>query len=107
MSTLHITDLQLFNLLKHKLGEKEAEAVTNYVKQEVENGNKKVTEIVNKDIAHLRDHLDDRFSANENKMDFKIEQLRGDIYKVIFWSSLVQILTVVGGIIALYKIFKT
>jgi len=41
MSTIHITEVQLFNILKSKPGEKEAEAVTNYVKQEVENGNKK------------------------------------------------------------------
>jgi hypothetical protein len=105
-STIHITEVQLFNLLKNKLGEKEAEAVTNYVKQEVENGNKQTLEIFNKDITNLRDHTDEKFKTQEQLMAFKIEQLRSDTYRVVFWSSLVQILTIIGGIVALYKIFK-
>ena len=44
---MHITDLRLFNLLKNKLGEKEAEAVTNYATQEVDNSNKKTIEFFN------------------------------------------------------------
>ena len=44
---MHITDLRLFNLLKNKLGEKEAEAVTNYATQEVDNSNQKTIEFFN------------------------------------------------------------
>ena len=113
MTTILITDVQLFNMLKNKLGEKEAEAVTNYVKQEIELSNNKVIEFFNKDIESLSQHIDDKFlnvdekfKTQEQSIAYKIEQLRSDTYKVVFWSSLVQILTIIGGIIALYKIFK-
>ena len=80
--------------------------MTNDEKQEVENNTKKVVQLVNKDMTNLRDHIDEKFKTQEQFMSFKIEQLRSDTYKVVFWSSLVQILTIIGGIIALYKIFK-
>ncbi len=106
MSTLHITDVQLYNMLKNKLGEQEAEAVTNYVRQEVELANSRTQEFISKDINTLWERIDDKFKIQEQSNAFKIEQLRSDTYKVIFWSSLVQILTIIGGIVALYKIFK-
>ena len=103
MSTMHITDLRLFNLLKNKLGEKEAEAVTNYATQEVDNSNKKTIEFFNQDISNLREHIDEKFKTQEQTMLFKIEQLRSDNYKVTFWSSVIQILTIVGCIVAITK----
>ena len=68
---------------------------------------KKIVEFFNKDVSNLRDHIDEKFKTQEQLVAFKIEQLRSDTYKVVFWSSLVQILTIIGGIVALYKIIKS
>ena len=39
--TLHISDIQLYNLLKTKLGDKEAEQLVRFVKEEIETASEK------------------------------------------------------------------
>lgn len=36
----------------------------------------------------------------------EISEAKVDIYKAISWASLIQILTIIGSIIALYKLLK-
>ena len=65
--TLNIPDIELFTLLKAKIGEKEASAVIDYVKQETLVGTAKLHDYFSKDIADLKSHLDEKFKETATK----------------------------------------
>jgi hypothetical protein len=65
--TLNITDIELFTLLKAKIGEKEASAVIDYVKQETAATASKTSEYFSKDIANLQKHIDEKFKDMATK----------------------------------------
>jgi hypothetical protein len=97
--TLNISDIQLFNLLKVKFGEKEAEQVVSLIKQEVENTFEK-----KKDGLATKNDL----AAVELKLSQQIARLEVIIAKTeskqllwafVFWA------TQLGAIFAFIKIF--
>ena len=101
--TLDITDIELFTLLKAKIGEKEATAVIDYVKQETVSGTKKTKEVINKDIASLQMFLDEKFKGLDEKFRtqeqttaFKLEQTKTDLIKWLFGFFVTIILMIIG-----------
>lgn len=37
------------------------------------------------------------------RLELKIEQSKGDIYKAMFWTGIVQLLAILGGVLAIVK----
>jgi len=61
---IHITEIELFTLLREKLGEKEATSLVTFVKKEVEEqlDRTKHTLATREDIKHLESKLENRIS---------------------------------------------
>ncbi|MFP5040271.1 hypothetical protein [Parasediminibacterium sp. JCM 36343] len=106
--TLNITDIELFALLKAKIGEKEATAVINYVKQETAAAASKTHEYFNKDIANLQSHVDEKFKdmATKDFVQKEISNSKADMMRAMYITSFIQILSIIGGILALAKFIK-
>lgn len=80
-----MSDIQLFNLLKAKIGEKEATAVIEYVKQEAEASSIKVSQYFSKDLAILQGHI-----------DVKLEQTKTDLIKWILGLFMALVFMIIG-----------
>jgi hypothetical protein len=88
---LHISDIQLYNLLKKKLGEQEAEQLVNFVKSEVGNLSEKKYEFISKDIGALRDELYKNFATKE---DIAKAEPKLILWAFVFWATqLVSVFT--------------
>jgi hypothetical protein len=86
---LNISDIQLFNSIKKKLGEKEAEELIAFVKTEIEAEiNAKVPNIATKDFV-----------------DAKVSESKSDIIKWVFVFVFTSTLTIIGSVIAIFKFF--
>ncbi len=83
--TIEISDIQLFTLLKAKIGEKEATAVIEYVKQEAKASSEKMSQYFSKDIAILQSHIDS-----------KLEQTKTDLIKWILGLFMALVFMIVG-----------
>lgn len=98
--TINISDLQLFNLLKPKLGEKEAEQLVSFVRSEAQTAAQKQYEYSSKDIKTLKDDLHQKFPTKEDlvllKLDLlkEISQTKVDMIKWMFgfWVTLVMLI---------------
>lgn len=86
------TDIQLFQILKQKLGEQEAEALVSFVDTKIRENNE-----TNLKILATKDDI--------AKLDTKISEVKADMIKwmFIFWSG--SILTTLGGLYAFLKVF--
>ena len=80
-----MSDIQLFNLLKAKIGEKEATAVIEYVKQEAEASSTKFSQYFSKDLATLQGHI-----------DVKLEQTKTDLIKWILGLFMALVFMIIG-----------
>ena len=83
--TIEISDIQLFTLLKAKIGEKEATAVIECVKQEAKASSEKTSQYFTKDIAILQSHIDS-----------KLEQTKTDLIKWILGLFMALVFMIVG-----------
>lgn len=83
--SLNISDIQLFNLLKPKLGEKEAEQFVLFVKEEVEKTVDEKQQIVTKDINILRDEMRIEFGKTATK-DFVESKIADAKFQIILWA---------------------
>lgn len=90
---INISDLQLFNLLKPSLGEKEAEELVIFVKSEAQAAAQKQYEYFSKDIKTLNDDLHQNFPAKEDLVR-EISQSKVDMIKWMFgfWVTLVLLI---------------
>jgi hypothetical protein len=90
------TDIQLFQILKQKLGDKEAEALVSFVDSKLKENNESNLKVLatKEDIAKL-----------EGRLEVKIAEVKADMIKLmfIFWTG--SILTTLGGMFAFLKIF--
>src|ERR1700677_1264039 len=41
-----------------------------------------------------------------HKLELKLEQTKSDIYKAVFWTSLVQLIAILGGVLVIVKAMK-
>ncbi|MCX2431174.1 MULTISPECIES: hypothetical protein [unclassified Pedobacter] len=83
---MSVTEIQLFQLLKAKLGEQEAEQLVSFVKEEVrsEFDNKRETLATKEDIANTKEY---------------ILQVKSELSKFIYLVGLIQFLAIVGAVI--------
>jgi cytochrome c biogenesis factor len=90
------SDIQLFQILKQKLGDKEAEALVSFVDSKLKENNESNLKVLatKEDIAKL-----------EGRLEVKIAEVKADMIKLmfIFWTG--SILTTLGGMFAFLKIF--
>ena len=90
------TDIQLFQILKLKLGEQEAEALVSFVDSKIRENNESnlKTLATKEDIAKL-----------EGKLETKIAESKADMIKwmFIFWTG--SIIATLGGMFAFLKVF--
>jgi len=94
--TLHISDIKLFNLLKTKLGEAEAQQLVEYIHVEVGSSVEEKHQIITKDIANLRDELYRNFAT---KQDLAKTETKLILWAFVFWA------TQLGAIFAFLKFF--
>ena len=74
---MSVSEIQLFNILKNKLGENEAQTLVEYVKSQV-------------------------YAELENKKDvFLTKEDKVDIMRSIYFVGLVQFLAIVGSVIGI------
>ena len=84
---LNVTSLQLFQILKEKLGEKEAEALVGFVDAKLKENNENNLKILatKEDLAKL-----------EGKLDTKISEVKVEIIKWLFGFFVVMMLAIIG-----------
>ncbi|MEI6489636.1 MAG: hypothetical protein WCP52_11780 [Bacteroidota bacterium] len=86
---ISINQIQLFQILKQKLGDKEAEALVTFVETKVkEESTHNLNVIATKvDIALVKDGI--------TKLDVKISETKSDIIKwmFIFWIGSISVIT--------------
>jgi hypothetical protein len=90
------TDIQLFQILKQRLGDKEAEALVSFVDSKLKENNETNLKVLatKEDIAKL-----------EGRLEVKIAEVKADMIKwmFIFWTG--SIITTLGGMFAFLKVF--
>ena len=89
---MHVAQIELYEILKAKVGEKEAKTLVEYIEAKVE---KKFEE--KKDLFVTKEDL-----ANAKaELEIKMEKIRSDIIKwmFIFWAGQI------GALIAILQIF--
>ena len=84
---LNVTSLQLFQILKEKLGEKEAEALVGFVDAKLKENNENNLKILatKEDLAKL-----------EGKLDTKISEVKVEIIKCMFGFFVAMMLAIIG-----------
>jgi len=85
---MSVTEIQLFQILKMKLGEREAEELVSFVKEEVKSefDNIRETLATKEDIANTKEY---------------ILQLKSELSKSIYLVGLIQFLAIVGAVIGI------
>lgn len=73
-----------------------AAAVEEVVEQELKN--EKQTLSTKEDILTVKDSI--------HLLELKVEQTKGDIYKAIFWTGILQLLSILGGVLAIVKFIR-
>lgn len=60
-----------------------------------------VEEVVGQELKNEKQTL----STNEDihRLELKVEQSKGDIYKAMFWNSIVQLMAILAGVLAIVK----
>ena len=106
-STINITDIRLFNLVKTKFGEKEAEEFVALLKEEIEETVVAKHEFATKDIANLRNDLVNYFASREfvekkiSGVETKISDAK---FQIILWAFVFWV-TQLGAMFTFLKFF--
>ncbi len=104
--TIEISDIQLFTLLKEKVGEREATTLIDYVKQETNSTVGKTKELLSKDISSLQLHMDEQFKSQEQINSLRLAESKNEMMKAMYITSFIQIISIIGGLMALVKFMK-
>ena len=99
---LNISDIQLFNLLKNKLSEKEAEQFVSFVSEVIKKVGEK-QQIITKDIDIIREEMRNEFSKTATK-DFVESKIADAKFQIIPWAFVFWV-TQLGSIFAFLKFF--
>lgn len=70
-----------------------------------------VEEVVEYELKNNKQSLatkEDTHKIHEDihKLELKIEQAKGDIYKAMFWTGIVQLLAILGGVLGIMKFMQ-
>jgi hypothetical protein len=87
---MSVSEIQLYNILKNKLGEKEAHSLVEFVQKEV----KAELEIA-KDILATKQDL----STVKEELKEELAKMRGELLRTIYVVGLVQFLAIVGSVL--------
>ncbi len=98
--TLNISDIRLYNLVKAKFGEKEAEQFVALIKEEITNSIETKQQIVTNNIASLRDELYKNFASKADIAESKAEIIKW-MFVFVFSSTILSI----ASILAIVKFF--
>ena len=95
------TDIQLFQILKQKLGEKEAEALVSFVDSRIREGNEASTKTLatKEDLAHLRTELKEDNANLRAELKTEIASTKAEIIKWMFIFWIGQIVVTFGFIL--------
>lgn len=93
---LNINDIQLFNLLKGKIGEKEAEALVEYVRTSVSEETKQ-----NMQVVATREFVKDEIT----QVRLELKEFKSEIIKWMFIFWIGSTVTTLGALFALVKFF--
>lgn len=85
---MSISEIQLYQILKGKLGEQEAESLVAFVKEEV----KTELEVNTFKFATKEDIL---------RLDNKITETKAELLRSVYIAGLIQFLAIVGSVIAI------
>lgn len=100
---MNSVQIKLYDLFKKELNlsDDKAAAFVSAVEEVVEQEfkNEKQALSTKDDIRNLREDL----KNNLHSLELKIEQSKGDIYKAMFVSGLVQLLAILGSVLAIVK----
>ncbi len=92
-NTIKISEIQLFNSLKMKLGEKEAESLVSFIKEDVHNGvEDQVPNIATKDFVETK----------ISEVEAKISEAK---FQIILWAF-VSWVSQLGAVLAFIKFIK-
>ena len=61
------------------------------------------------DIGELESDNKKQLLATKNdihQLELKIEQSKGDIYKAMFWTGIVQLMAILGGVLGIVKFMR-
>ncbi len=94
MATLQISDIQLFNALKSKLGDNEAEQLVTFVKSYVKDE-------INEQVPNLATKEDLIKETSALRLEMREMEVR--ITRNIFIAGVVQFLAIVGSVLMLLK----
>lgn len=96
---MNLVQIRLYDLFRKELNlpdDKAAAfvaAVEEVVGQELKN--EKQTLSTKEDIQTVKDSI--------HLLELKVEQSKGDIYKAMFWTSIVQLMAILAGVLAIVK----
>lgn len=87
---MNITDIQLFQILKEKVEEKEAEALVHFVDFKLKESNENNLKILatKEDIANVKEDI--------ARLDVKISDVKSDIVRWVFAFFVALMLAIVG-----------
>lgn len=71
-------------------------AVEEVVEQELKNEKQALS--TKEDIRSVKEDI--------HRLELKVEQSKGDLYKAMFWTSIVQLLAILGGVLAIVKFMQ-
>jgi hypothetical protein len=97
---LNISDIKLYNLVKAKFGEEEAEQFVALVKEEITNTVESKQQIIAHGIASLRDELYKNFASKADIAESKAEIIKW-MFVFVFSSTILSIVS----ILAIVKFF--
>lgn len=82
--------------------EKKIETDIHHLENKVE-GSIHLLDLKVEDRTH---NLELKIEGNTHKLELKIEQSKVDIYKAMFWTSITQLIIILGGVLAIVKWMK-
>lgn len=112
---MHVSEIQLFQILKFKLGEKEAEALVEFVDLKLKEGGEANLKISasKEDVMNLRGEMKENITSLRSKMKEVIADLRVEMekrfteqFKWMFVFTVSQTIAISGIILAVLKYFK-
>ena len=95
--TADISAIDLFNLLRPKIGEREAQAITDYVEKAVA----RRSEQDKKELVTKPD-----LQESTHSLDLKIESVKSELAKTIYIVGLVQFLAIAGSVIGIISFMQ-
>lgn len=93
---MYVSEIHLYELLKAKIGEREAEAFVEILEQKVNIKFEEKSKIFKEDITSLKEYIDKIFATKEDLANIKAEIIK---WMFIFWIGQI------GVIIAILTVF--